>query len=331
MPVLGSEIKMYRSSLVGDVAASNGGVMSANEVVTSVNNNIFPDVPQSERAAGSVKWRKVFFRDTNSGNLPLLNPRVYMDNYTQGDDAVYFADGTQSDLQSGLPGTPKLYGCAKLDSSLSAGATSLNVLIEDSTNQYFKDGDVIRITNKADVSSAGQEEFVTISGAPTIAGAVVTIHTATPVANAYTAATTRVSNVLSIADLKPAVSGVNVTTAGSGTFDSANIGMSNLGTEYDVWSITFTSSTAYTVSGARIGAVGAGGTLSDFSPINPANGLPYFTLASALFGGAWLTGDTVAFTTAPAAHGLWCKRVVPTGATAISGNRFIIAIDGETA
>lgn len=331
MPVLGSELKMYRSALVGDVAASNGSVMSSNEVVHNVNNNIFPDVPQSERVTGSTKFRKVFYKNTNSADLVLLNPRVYLDKYTQGDDAVYMAVGTQSDLQSAL-GSPKLYGCGKLDLSANTGATQLKVLIEDPATQFFTNGDTVRITNKADVNAAGQEEFATISGAPSIAGSVVTMNLTAPLTNTYSATDTRVSTVYSPgADLKPTITGTNVATVGNGDLTFTSMLLGNAGTIHDDWTITFSSSTAYAVSGARTGSVGTGNTLTDFAPNNPATGTPYFTLPAAAFSGAWAAADTATFTTNPAAIPLWLKRVVPAGAAAISGNRFVVAVDGETA
>lgn len=331
MPVLGSELKLYRSTLISDVAGSNGGVMSNNEAVHNVNNNIFPDVPQSERTAGSTKFRKVFYKNTNSANLPLLNPRVFLDKYTQGDDAVYLAVGTQSDLQSGLS-SPKLYGSGKLDAAANTGATSITVLIEDPTTQFFQNGDTIRITNKADVNAAGQEEFNTINGAPSLAGSIVTLTLATPLVNTYSATDTRVANVYAPgADLKPTISGSSVATVGNGDLNFSAMSLGNAGTLYDDWTVTFSSSTAYSVSGARSGAVGTGNTLTDFSPVNPATGTPYFTLPASAFSGAWAAADTANFTTNPAAIPLWMKRVVPAGAAAISGNRCVIAMDGETA
>lgn len=332
MPIAGSELKMYRSALVGDVAATNGGVMSFNEVVSAVNNNIFPDAPQAERLAGSIKYRKVFFKNTNSANLALLNPRVYLDKFTQGDDAVYFMAGTQSDLQSDLPGTPKLYGAGKLDLNAAAGATTLKVLIESASRQFFADGDVIRISNKPTVSSAGQEEFITLSGAPTIAGSVVTLTLATPLANSYLAADTRVCNVMpGGATLAPSLTASNVATVGNGDLTFGSVSLGNLGTIYDQWTITFTSSTAFTVAGARTGSLGAGNTLADFAPANPNSGTPYFTIPASAFTGAWASGDTASFTTVPASIPLHAVRIIPAGAAAIAGNKFTIAIDGETA
>lgn len=332
MPILGSELKLYRSALVSDIAANNGGIMSSNEVVSAVNNNIFPDAPQSERLAGSTKYRKVFFKNTNSADLTLLNPRIFLDKYTQGDDAVYFFAATQSSLQSDISGSPKLYGAGKLDAYAAAGATVITVLIESAARQFFENGDVIRITNKLTVDSAGFEEFVTISGAPTIAGSVVTINLAAPLANSYAAADSRVANVMPAGtNLAPVVFNENVATVGNGDLNFGDITLGNLGTVYDQWTLTFTSSTAFTVEGVRSGSLGSGNTLSDLSPSNPSTGTVYFTLPSDAFSGVWAAGDTATFSTAPASVALWLVRIIPVGASAVAGNRFTLAIDGETA
>lgn len=331
MPILGTELKMYRSALVSDTAASNGGKLSSNEVVSGLSNNILPDVPQAERLAGSTKLRKVFFKNANAANLPLLSPKCFLDKYTQGDDAVYFLAATQTDLESALVGTEKLYGCGKLDANRSAGATTLTVLIEDATTQFFKDGDTIRISDKPTVVDAGNEDFCVISGVPTIAGSIVTINLATPLNNAYLAATAKVSNVLAIADLKPTYSATGVTTSATGAVDFPQLALTNLGTLHDVWTVAFSSSTAFTVSGAASGAVGTGNVSSDFAPLNPSTSVPYFTLPAAAFSGVFAASDSVTFTTGPAACGLWVKRIVPAGAVAIVGNSFTLALEGETA
>jgi hypothetical protein len=332
MPIQGTELKMYRSALVSDVAATNGGVMSNTEIVSSVNNNIFPDVPQAERTTGSTKYRKVFFKNTNTADLVLLSPRLFIEKYTQGDDAVYFTPGTHSDLQSALSGTPKLYGAGKLDSNVAAGAQNITVLLEDASTPFFKDGDTIRISNKADVNATGFEEFHTISGAPTVAGSIATIHLAAPLVNAYTAADTRVANVyVPGATVAPSITDTNVATVGNGDLAFGSVVLGNLGTIYDTWTLTFTSSTAFTMAGARYGSAGTGNTLATLAPVNPDTGTALFTIPASAFTGAWAAGDTATFTTNPAAVGVFLKRVVPAGSAAISGNRFVVAIDGETA
>lgn len=333
MPIVSNEIKMYRSVGVSNTAAANGGRMSNNEVVDNVNNNVFPDVSQTERTSGLTTFRKVFVKNTNAARLPGSNARVFIENYTPGDDAVIFHAGGQNDLQTALTGSENLYGCGKLDVSVSSGATSLNVLLESSAIQYFRNGDVIRVSDKATINAAGNEEFVTVNGAPSLAGSVVTLSFTPALQNAYAAASTRVGNVLAIGSLATSVASIVDTTVGNGTFNntaSANLYGDNQGTVEDQWTLTFTSATAYNVSGVKTGALAAGSTLSTYAPANPANGAAYFTILPAGWTGVWASGDTLTFTTNPASYGLWAKRVVPAGAAAVSGNKFVFGVDLET-
>jgi len=330
MPVVASELKMYRSLLVSDTAGSNGGRMSTNEVVTGLSNNIMPDVPQAERLAGSIKYRKVFYRNTNAANLPLLSASIFMDKYTQGDDAVYFFPATQTDLQSAITGAEVKYGVAKLDANKTAGATSLVVLLEDPSIPIFLNGDKIRVSNKATVDAAGDEDIVTISGAPSLVGSLLTINFTPALTFSYLESNTRVSKIYTVGDVKPAYSGQSVTSS-LGTCDFAQLAMTNLGTIYDVWTVTFSSPTAYSVTGVNSGSVGTGNRSGDFAPLNPASGVPYFTLPAAAIGGTFAASDTINFTTSPAAVPLWVRRDVPGGASAIVGNSFSLCMEGETA
>jgi hypothetical protein len=334
MPIVDAELRSFKSQSVSDTAASNGGRLSANVVASGVNNNIFPDVPQAERLSGSLKYRKVFYKNENAANLPLYNANLFVENYTQGDDAVYMRLGTQTDLQSARTGAEKIYGCGKLDVTVAAGASSLNVLIEDATVQFFADGDTIRISDKATIDAGtGNEEYATISGAPSLAGSVATLALTAPLANGYNASAARVSNVYTHGDLQPAASALVATTLGNGTYDdvAAPIVLSNVGTVYDEWTVTFSTATAYAVSGVREGAIGTASTLGDFAPLNPANSSPLFTLPGAGFIGVWAAGDTLTFITSPAAVPLWVERRVPPNASAVAGNRFVIGLTGETA
>jgi len=330
MPIIASELKLYRSALVSDTPASNGGRMSLNEVVTGLSNNIMPDVPQAERTAGSTKHRKVFYRNTNAANLPLLNPYVFMDKYTQGDDAVYFFEATQTDLASAITGSEELFGVAKLDANVAASQTTIDVLLENSSVVFFTDGDSIRISDRATVDASGNAEIVTISGTPSLLGSILTINFTPALSNSYTAAASRVAKVLYINDLEPTYSGDSVTST-AGTYNFAQLDLTNLGTIYDTWTVTFSSPTAYSVAGASSGAVGTGNRSGDFSPLNPASSVAYFNLKSAGFGGTFAASDTIVFVTSPGAEPLWVRRDVPAGATAIVGNSFTLAVEGETA
>ncbi len=111
-------------------------------------------------------------------------------------------------------------------------------------------------------------------------------------------------------------------TSASGTYNESSYPpvLSSTGTVNDTWTLTFTSDTAFAVVGASEGAAGSGYTTSDFAPLNPATGTPYFTLQTGGWGGAWANGDTIVFSTRPSAVPVWIRQVVPPGTPAISHN-----------
>lgn len=153
-------------------------------------------------------------------------------------------------------------------------------------------------------------------------GSVCTVDLAEQVANAYATAETYGGGVIEGGDLEALVDTFTDADTASGTFDEAGqpISTTALGAEEEDWTLTFSSATAFTVAGARIGSVGVGSVSEDFAPLNPATGAPYFTIPSAAWGGTWANGETVAFTTHPAALPLWFQEVVPAGTAEESYN-----------
>ena len=87
MPILDNEILWRPAALQSDAApAQNGGRMAFAQLVSGVKNNLFPDVSQSERSAGSVKWRKAFIHVNSAQDTALLNVRLFLDSLTPAGD-----------------------------------------------------------------------------------------------------------------------------------------------------------------------------------------------------------------------------------------------------
>lgn len=333
MPIALAELKLFKAEQISDTASANGGRASYIEAVSAVNNNIWPDVTQAQRLAGITQFRKAFFKNTNTGNLTLSNGRVFVENFTPGDDAVYFHVADMTNLESALTGSEELHGSGQLDANVSATDTTCDILIEDDAVQFFSDTDVVRISDRATVDGAGNEEFVTINATPSLLGSVVTIVFTPALLNAYVGANTRVSKVYEYGDVVGVQSLVVDTSAGTGDYDDSGfpILVPNQGGVYDDWTLTFTSATAYDAVGAIEGAVGSGSTLSDFSPNNANTSTPYFTIDANGWTGTWASSDTLTFRTTPAQLPLWLKRVVPAAAAALAGDKVIVVLDGETA
>jgi hypothetical protein len=219
MPIISTDLKLYKSETVSD-GDTNGGRMSANEIASGAVKNIFPAIGESERTDGSTKYRKVFFKNANADGLELEAPKIFLDQHTPGDDIVTFIVANQTNIQDDITGSEKEYGCGKLDANVSSTATEVDVLVEDGGNHTFEDDDLIRITDMAAGTETGNEEYVTIVGTPSVLGDVVTITFTPALANGYSASSSRVMNVYENRD--PAISVSSITrTSGTATATSA--------------------------------------------------------------------------------------------------------------
>jgi hypothetical protein len=332
MAILSTELIWRRAAEVSD-AGTNGGRMTSTVIPSAVKNNIWPDVPQSERTAGSTKYRKVFVHVANDADLTLVAPKVFVLMPTPGDDRVHFIPGNQTNTQSAVTGAEQKYGAGTLNANVSAAATQITVLVEAAADALFANGMKIRISDKQSIGGSGNEEYATITGTPTYVGNVATINLTAGLTNGYAAATpTYVSSVYEPGDVACTVTNWVETTA-SGTYDEVTYPVlpDNISTIEQTWTLTFTSATAFNCSGNTVGSITGGTIGTNYSPNNSDYGKPYFTLRSAGFGGTWATGNTIVFQTHPAAVPLWYRRVIPAGASSLSGNKVIVAVDGESA
>lgn len=333
MPIQTTDLKLRRSTVVNDTGA-NGGRMAATEIVDGVKNNIFPDAPLDEQAAGSLKYRKVFVHAANDDDITYADAAVFIETFTPGDDDVTLFAGTFENTQSGIA-TPRLYGGGKLNADVALGASSITVLVEDAADAIFQAGDRIRISDKATIGAGtGNEEYHSIAaGGVSWAGNVATITLdGTTLAAGYLASNTRVASLYEHGDVAATV-GNWVETSASGTYDESGnpVEVDHIGGVSQEWTLTFTGATTFSVVGDVVGSVGSGSTGSDFSPNNPDHSKPYFTLRSAGWGGTWANGETITFRTDPAAIPIWLRRQIPPGSTGLTSNQFVVAATGQSA
>lgn len=343
MTIIDSELLMLLSETISE-STDNGGRMDNTASVTSgVLNNVFPSVFRAERVAGSTKYRKTFFKCANDDDDTLYSPQIWLDRRTPGDDWVVIFAATQTDTQNDITGSEDCYGCAILQTDVVAGAGSIVVTVEDSTlitgaaDVIFRNGDTIRITNKnTPDASTGTEELHVINGTPSASGNDITITLTDTLVNAYNTDDnlygTRVMSVLEPSDIEASFSGFTGTSAGDGAYDEVlfPIVLDNIGTIEQTVTLTFTSATTFTASSNVSGlSLTGGNTTTNYAPSNSDVSKPYFTMDFSGWSGTWASGDTVVFSTHPASTAIWQKRVVPAGASSLSGNRAVVVFAGE--
>ncbi|MBF0349200.1 MAG: hypothetical protein HQL81_16150 [Magnetococcales bacterium] len=349
MPIEPNQIKIMKSQVISDTS-SNGGRMSEVEVASGVKNNLWPDVPGSERTNGSTKFRKVFVKVASPDNLKLIDARIFVETPTPGGDRVVLfttANG-QTDTQADVASLVTLfYGSGQLNADVNAGATTVTVIVEDQTDWMFNPNQLIRISNKISVDDpSGTEEFLRIKNDASGVNwngnlATLTLADGTTLANAYQTTNTRVAPVIEAGELWArtdnwALSSPAGTVAGwngSGTIPDTLTGSRMVdaiaGIE-QTWTITFTNATTFACVGDTVGSVGGGTTTAEFAPTHATWSRPYFTLPASLWGGTWAAGNVLTFRTHPAVFPVWEKRITPPNTGSLSGNEVIIGISAES-
>jgi hypothetical protein len=150
MAIQTDEINWYRPSVVNDTEL-NGGPVSDSIVPDGVKNNVWPDVSQAERISGSVKYRKSFIKIDNPDGLRLLNPKIFIETQTPGDDRIVILPAHLEDTQGDLTGEERGYGCGQAMHTIHDWDRSLIVRVECVEDMIFQDGDLIRISTQGSV------------------------------------------------------------------------------------------------------------------------------------------------------------------------------------
>jgi len=319
--VQNTDLVLHKSVTVNNVAASNGGRMSFNQVTSNVLNNLFPNVTQQELDDGNTRYRKFYFRNKNAALEPGSNARVWVSRRSVGGDYFRVKAGTNTDVQADAEGYTDWLGTGYLMSVLAADSTVIEAQFD--TNDGVYNGSRIRLND-----SSGGEEFLTIRGAAGVSwnGNIATIHVTSGVRSTYPASqNSLVSGVIDLGTLL-ASADTWVETSVSGTFDESNYPLivNNVGTVEDTWTLTFDSATTFTVSGTNTGVVGSGSIGSDFSPVNPnvGTGDYYLTISAAGWGGTWAIGETVTWVTHHSAASYWKKEIVPALTSSYTNNQY---------
>jgi hypothetical protein len=333
MSIERADIKYYKSATYND-SASNGGRRSNTQITSGSSNQLFPVITSAERAAGSAKFRKIFAQLESVQSLPLIDAKVYLENPTPAQDMVFFFPASKTDVQSSITGSERVYGCGYLNSAAAIGATSITVQVEDGAVEIFKDGDLIRISNKSnidDVTANTTEEYAVISGAPDILGNLVTLTLASGLVYGYSSTNSRVCSVYQAGTIELDYDSL-VVSSSSGAYNSVDNPITLLAksTIDQTWTISFTSATQATVSGDTIGSLGTVSLTTDIAPTNPTYSAAYFRLPIAGLSGTWAAGDSITFKTYSQSIPLWFKRIVPAGTQSFTGNKFVVVVEGES-
>jgi len=332
MPISTADIIWRKSAHMSDTPALNGGRMSPTAATHNLRNDVFPDVRQAERLAGSVRWRKLHLHFAPPDGSQALDVRVVPWRPTPAADTVAMYPGSHTDTEStftaALPG--RAYGVATLASGLSVGATALTVSLEPGSPTIFTAGDVVYLTTKDSPNDvAGEEWYTTLAAAAAPSGGTQALTLGAPASVSWPTGA-RIASVIAAGDVLPRLDAPPIVTSAGGTIDAGKLMLYPRGTVWDDWTLSFTSATSFAVSGALTGSLGSA-TIGYHNAVHAALGSSYFVLDAGFFGGSWAAGDTVVFRTIPASVPLWLRRAVPAGAPSWADNAWEMMVDLETA
>ena len=336
MAIISTDLKIYRSETINDSSTNGGRADFTAEVVDAVRNNIFPNVSQTQRTAGVTRYRKIWLANRNADDLALTNAFFHLTEATEGGDRVLAIQGDWRDTQTDIDPTAAVdwRGSAmNLASGIASAATTLDATPESmaSPDMFPSDPEAPEGNRRLFITDGTNEDYVTWT-AQSDETTYVEYTLDTGPTNTYGASSTA-AHVLDLADdVEPTVEDVTATST-SGTFDDTTypITGTNVGTIDDDWTLTFTSSTAFTISGSEYGSAGTGNTTTNCAPTNSVSGDSLFVIDSDAWGGTWAEDDTLTFTTRPAAVPIWLVQIVPAATASTGDNGIAIRFGGESA
>lgn len=332
MAITQTDLKHFLSETVTD-GPTNGGLMSEVEAVDAVKNNVWDNVPTDDRTAGITQYKKLFGSPRNTGSEELIAVKGWLHGPTPGDDYVYLFAGTKTDTEADFDQSI-IYSAADLNTDITAGDTSCVVTCEiAATTLGFHASGKIRLSNQLYPGAAGDsEDIVLTSTTPLVNGLDVTLYFSTPAVNSYVAINTVVGSVMPVGDIE-ATTGTIVVTSTSGTVDEPVYPpvCYNKGTRDEILTVTFSTTTAFSVSGSRSGALGSGTVSTDFTATHPTNSATLIFIPTGFFS---VTGfvalDTVVIPTIGNNFAYWESRVVPALSDSLNGDEVIFAYTGES-
>ncbi|MDD2610648.1 MAG: hypothetical protein PHX60_13360 [Giesbergeria sp.] len=117
----------------------------------------------------------------------------------------------------------------------------------------------------------------------------------------------------------------------TGTFNNAQfpVAVTNRGALTERWVVRFTNTTAFEVIGENVGVIATGNVATDCAPINPATGVPYFTIPALGWGLGWAAGNIMRINTIGAMFPVWIVRTVQQGPETVTDDNFTLLIRGD--
>lgn len=322
--MLSTDLKAYEPANVTDTPA-HGGRISANLITSGAPNNIWADITSEERAAGKIKYEKIFLKVADDADGKLQVARAYFNALPAGDNWATFFDGTATDTLADIPGADTgadaktKYGIAPVTTNVVAGTRTIKVTVPSVKLLSTGADEIYRVGETIIIGKTGTQEVHTISALAEL-GMEITITTAADIANNYaTTDTPWVASVKSLGTVETSSAVVGHT--GGADYDAATYApvLDNIGTVRQRLVFTFGDSINFTCVGDSLAGLGSGTVNADFTAMNTALSKPLCTLLAGGWTGLTIAAnDTFTLDIFGADPPVWEKYEVPAGAEAVS-------------
>ncbi len=107
------------------------------------------------------------------------------------------------------------------------------------------------------------------------------------------------------------------------------ITVTNRGAITEDWALIFTSSSAFRIVGKSVGQIGIGDITTPCAPVNPATGVPYWSINPLAFGAGWSSGNVLRFTTIGAEFPVQVARTIMQSDASMADDKFELRTRGN--
>lgn len=149
MPVVSADILQYTS----EDASSTGGLITGSTITSGIPNNVWADITDGERIAGTIKYRKTFWKNTNATDSLLL-PVIFI-SVTPTNATLHVGLGVNhTDDDNSAQGNMTAFGATALVAVISTGADTRVVTIYGLDGSGNPQTETVNLNGTSEVLSA---------------------------------------------------------------------------------------------------------------------------------------------------------------------------------
>lgn len=322
MPVQSVDIKVFNPQVSND-GASNGGRQTLVTKSDGVKNSIFPDITSQERADGSVKARKLFFKWDKAvvDATQFSDAFFYCKEFGDSDIGILFKLGTDIDKETDLDWGTNLFvgrvtALDTVNDYIDFVSRADPTAFTDMVRHRGSDGTTETYVGSGLTIAAVSGNTWRISGLDAALFSVGDVLTGYKVISGNESADP--------ANILPRCYAATASTVGSGTFDRTQVTLTPRAAIDFTMTLSLLNTSSYSYSIPELGISGVGDITTDLtvyhpddptnSPLNIMVGIP-----AAAFSGFYENGDTVTLSIESGAMPLWIQRTVDAGQSSVSG------------